>query len=723
MDQALLDDLIDIFREESVESLDQLHRSLEAVQERGDLSAVAECLRLAHNLKGASATVGFEDFSSLAYLLEDFFLAHVERETPPDDERLASAFKALSELERLAQGGLATATEAEWRRDLGLPDDKEQRENGHGPPTTPQSAPKGARAAAALPVAAESSQAQDEALVTEAVGGKFVRVDRARLEELLRLSSDLVAQNGRLLALGGVLREVVDALGEWVPQAADEEPVLEMVVEQLSVLAEQDRHEAAQAAELASGVEDAAKRMRMTRLDSAFAGWRRVVADAGQQLGKDVRLRGELGDAEVDRHVLDRLHVPIIHLLRNAVAHGIESPGVRFEKGKPKRGEVVVGARQRGVSVELWIQDDGAGVDAQAIAEAAVEKGLLTADAAAELKAEEAIALLFRPGFSTTKSADRVSGRGVGLDEVRATLEQLGGSVSVSPVEGFPGGTRFELDFPVSVLSTRGLVVEDGGQRYVLPLHNVQRTERARARDLREVDGRRMLSTSKGSLIEFQPLQRLMAAADSGAGVLPDALEVVILKLGKEELAVCVQKVVGDAEVVIKPLPWNLAGRVRAAGVCVMRDGTLALALEPRQFARAWAKTSLPAQSKAPPKVLVVDDSLTRRTLHSNLMRSAGYGVSSAPNGARAWEMLRSERFDILVTDVQMPELDGFALTERVRSDPTLARLPVVLVTGLTDRADEQRGVAVGANAYVRKQDFAQERLLETVASLLQEAS
>ncbi len=723
MDQALLDDLMDIFREESVESLDQLHRSLEAVQERGDLSAVAECLRLAHNLKGASATVGFEDFSSLAHLLEDFFLAHVERETPPDDERLASAFKALSELERLAQAGLATATQAEWRRDLGLPDDKEPTENGHGPPATAQSAPKRGRAAAAPPVAAENSQAQDEALVAEAVGGKFVRVDKARLEELLRLSSDLVAQNGRLLALGGVLREVVDALGEWVPQAADEDPVLQMVVEQLSVLAEQDRHEAAQAAELASGVEDAAKHMRMTRLDTAFAGWRRVVADAGQQLGKEVRLRGELGDAEVDRHVLDRLHVPIIHLLRNAVAHGIEAPGVRFQKGKPKRGEVVVGARQQGVSVELWIQDDGAGVDVRAIAEAAVEKGFLTAEAAAELKAEEVIALLFRPGFSTTKSADRVSGRGVGLDEVRATLEQLGGSVSVSPVEGFPGGTRFELDFPVSVLSTRGLVVEDGGQRYVLPLHNVLRTERARARDLREVDGRRMLPTSNGSLIEFQPLQRLMAAADGGTGALPEALEVVILKLGKEDMAVCVQKVVGDAEVVIKPLPWNLAGRVRAAGVCVMRDGTLALALEPRQFARAWAKTSLPAQRKAPPKVLVVDDSLTRRTLHSNLMRSAGYGVSSAPNGARAWEMLRSERFDILVTDVQMPELDGFALTERVRSDPTLARLPVVLVTGLTDRADEQRGVAVGANAYVRKQDFAQERLLETVASLLQEAS
>ncbi len=747
MHEQLLADLVAIFREEAKDSLDELRQGMEGLVDGANTEVLNECLRLAHNLKGASATVGFEVCSQLAFALEEFFLRYVDANESPSPELARAALEALAQVEQLVHAEITEVDVPRWRAQLGLPETStiSGAPSGRNVPAALLSmAPNGPsrRNGASLPpppkaAGADQVESQPSARTNEAerpaLGGpkpantnsssssefegptKFVRVDTQRLDDLLRLSSELLALNRRMMARRDQFSSFASELSDMA--AAMDSPELGYFVERLEHMIDQERPISLRVGGMSSAFDDAMKRLRMTRLDAALSGWRRVVAEAGNRLHKEVRLVTDVNSIEVDKHVLERLQMPVIHVLRNAVAHGIEPPEERFEQGKPRRGEIRVSARLKGTFVVLTIADDGAGIDPRKVGRVAAKRGMLDPTRVESLSFAEAAELLFHAGFSTTARADLISGRGVGLADVRTAVEKLGGSVSVEQVVAFPGGTRFVLEFPVSVLSTRGLLVSERGQSRVIPLQNVERTLRVSQSSLVALDDERSLRTADGALVPFRTLAQLMG--EGGEAKSPNAVrDVVLLESAGKRLAVAVDQVQWDQDVVIKPMPWNLKAHPHAGGIAQLADGSIALVVDPRRF----GQVSLPpaARPRAVCRILVVDDSLTRRTLHLNLMRAAGYDTDSAADGLEAWDLLQQKRFDALVTDVQMPRLDGVELTKRVRASAALAGLPIVLVTGLTEASDEQRGMDAGANAYVRKQDFAQERLLETVSELLQ---
>lgn len=720
MDKEQLAKLIELFREEADESIEELRHAIERFESEGASVDVGDCMRLAHNLKGASAGVGFEDFSSLAHLLEDGFSLLQEQSAPPSDSQVRACLDALDDLERLRDGEAPVLTAAEWQRRLtaeGQFASPEEAATAEGAATREERVERGAEAEP--PVEGDSDSASPSSQVPASGEVRSLRVSASKLDDLLRLSADLLTLPARARSKATAMATLVETFADSLrARPREEQRRWASLLGELRDQVESERWEQGRLARLLSDFEGTVRTLRRTRLESAVAGWRRSVVDAALRMGKEVHFSADVGDIEIDKVVHDRLRVPILHLLRNAVAHGVETTAARFAAGKVRRGQIRLRAELRGRRVRLTIDDDGAGIDAEAIRTTAVARGLASEIEAQALDGRALGELLFHPGFSTAAQADSVRGRGMGLHEVRLALQELGGDVEVRSESSFGCGTRFELSFPVSTLTTRGLLVREGRQIYALPLDAVERTMPIGAAELSPLDGGFVLQLD-GAAIRARFLSELLgqeAKAKSGA------LAMVIVKTPKGRMGLGVDAVLWDEELVVKPLPWNIAALPQFSGLVSFSEGSLGALLDARALFSAAARTVAAPQAERPvgnARVLVVEDSLTRRTLHLNLLSSAGYEVEGAVDGLDAWAKLHAGSFDLMVSDIEMPQLDGFELTRRVRQDPARSGLPIVLVTGMQGPEDEARGIEAGANAYVAKGNFDGERLLAEVARLL----
>lgn len=380
---------------------------------------------------------------------------------------------------------------------------------------------------------------------------------------------------------------------------------------------------------------------------------------------------------------------------------------------------VSVAPREGGL-VEFLIEDDGRGIDVEAVKAAAVRARLLTAEEAAALPDEEARQLIFQSGLSTSPVITSVSGHGLGLPIVRERLDRLGGQLSLQSRPG--AGTSVRMTLPASIATFHGLLVRAGGQPFLLPLQAVERALRLDLAATDEVEGRRVMRWN-GDLVPVAHLAAVLGLAPAPAPPPGARVPLVVLRAGAERVALAVEAIEGAREVLVKELGAPLAGLDRVASAGLMGDGRLVLILRPQDLVRGGPEL-VPYSPAAEPDgrqrtILVVDDSITIRTMERNILEAAGYQVRVAVDGVDALTILKSEPCDLVVSDVDMPRLDGFALTERIRSDPQLKGLPVVLVTALESREDKERGIAVGANAYVIKSSFDQSNLLDIIRRLL----
>jgi two-component system chemotaxis sensor kinase CheA len=463
----------------------------------------------------------------------------------------------------------------------------------------------------------------------------------------------------------------------------------------------------------------------MLPVSTVFDGFPRLHRDITRELGKEADLDVRGGDVEVDRAVLEQLRAPLTHLLRNALDHGLEAAEARVAAGKPRRGSLVIAAFQREGVLQVEVADDGAGIDLARVRARALERGILTAEAAERTDDRDVLDLIFRSGFSTARQVTGLSGRGVGLDVVREHVERLHGTITVDTEPG--RGTRFRLELPLTVATTLCLLVGAAGRPFGLPVTNVVRIERVREQGAGSVAGRPVLLVD-GRPIPLVPAAGLLGLPPQPAG--PDAGTVVVVGSAERRTAMTVESLLGVQEVVIKPLPWPFA-RVRGtAGATTLASGEVVTILNAADLTRPGhdatgpgvAAPEPPPEEAAPPHqatVLVVDDSAVTRTLEKGILEAAGYQVRVAADGAAALDLLRREPCQLVVTDVEMPGLDGFSLTARIRADDDLRDLPVVLVTSLDSEDDRHRGVEVGADAYIVKGAFDQDRLLETIRRLI----
>lgn len=475
------------------------------------------------------------------------------------------------------------------------------------------------------------------------------------------------------------------------------------------------------------GVEEEVKRVRMLPLSTITGSFSRMVRDLAQASGKNVSLVLEGGTIELDKRVLEQIKDPLIHLLRNAADHGIEKPEVRLAAGKPTNGLITLSAAQSGKEVTISVSDDGAGLDLDAIRQTALHRGMSNVQSMTDA---EIVDLIYNPGFSTHPIITDLSGRGVGLDIVRRNVETLRGRINLEWTAG--KGACFTLMLPLTLTSTRGLMVKAGGELFAIPLNSIERIEYLPVEEVISVGGHDTIQYNNRPLMlthlaHVLGLSRSHERADA-------RVPVVILSAAERRMAFAVDELADELELVIKGFGKQLTRVGGIAGATVTGSGDVLLIVnvpDLMKLALRDGQSSLhersvdgeTAQSAAAPdqqRILVVDDSITTRTLEKNILEAAGYSVQLATDGLEAINVVfAGELPDLIISDIAMPRMDGFALAKRIKGDERTANLPLILVTSLDSPEDKAHGIEVGADAYIVKSNFDQNNLLDTIEQLI----
>lgn len=709
-------DLGEIFREEADEAVGQMLDLLEGLRQAADDEAttfVRDLFRVAHNVKGAARAAGIEAVERLAHAVEDTLSTIKDRKERPAGVLLDGLLLAVVGIQKLAAGEPEDRGLIERVRALAGPGRAGAAEN-VASPAEPQVQPEMAPASAPAGEAEPASEGEERA--------ESVRIRTDRLGQLMSLAGELVGTQARLghrRTQLEALREDVAALRGAVVEA--EIPRLRRLIQAFDAYLMATGHEDTQFANLGEALGGALKRVRMLPVRSQQAAWTRIVRETAIALGRELRFEVDVGEVELDKNILDELRDPLVHLLRNAVDHGIETPADRERLGKPREGWIRVRTRTVGQRVVVEVEDDGRGIDLAAVAEKAVARGLIGAAEAATMSADEIRDLVFAAGLSTRAAVSEISGRGFGLDIVRDRVERLGGVVRLTtPEHGV--GARFELTVPVSVVSSRGLAVRGSSSVYILPIESVVRSLHVERSELREIDGQLAIEQKDEEPLRLRWLSRWM---DEEGEISENILTVVVLQRAAQRIGLVVAEVLGEQTYVTRRLPAVFRQIDGVAGAVILADGRLAPVLDvPGLFAQRAAHAATPATArtvaaKRVPQILVVDDSLTSRTLERNILTAAGYEVTTATDGEEGWATLQAGSFDLVVSDVEMPRLTGLEFVRRIRATPRFERLPVILVTSLGSKHDLSEGAAAGANEYIVKGRFDQTQLIEAVARLL----
>lgn len=646
-------EFLEIFRDEARERLDRIVETLLALESgRPPPDAVDSLFRDTHTIKGSAGMVGLDAIRELAHGMEDVLSAVRER----------GAFEP-----HLIEPLLRSA------------DALRRQVDGAGEPVDALVA----ELAATLTVAREAGAEAPDPVTAPAPRQKrrSIRVPPEKIDTLLDLVGETVLHRRRLEhALG-------DGGGVASQGISDELDVGQRLLTELK---------------------DAAIGMRTLPLASIVGSLPRAVRDLAIEAGKEVELVVEGTDTELDRVILEGLSELLVHMLRNAVAHGIESPAERERLGKPSCGRLVLRAEQRGGTVEVLVADDGRGVSEEALAE-----GRRTGSLAG---------VLAQAGFSTTSEVSGIAGRGVGLDAVKSQVESFGGSLEVRSEPG--QGTEVVLHLPLALALLDVLLVERGDNVYGLPLASVE--EVLSVGEALSLAGRPMLEL-RGRTIPLADLAELVGAAAPAAA---DRAPAIVLHVAGRRVAAVCDALLGEQEIVVKTLGPLLASLPTYLGAAILGDGRVALLLDPSVLIRTAGgrrgarSDSVPAVAeggnRAHTTVLVVEDSLAVRELQRSILEAAGYRVETARDGREAFELLgRDHSIQLVLTDVDMPEMNGLELTEAIRAHPALSALPVIVVTSRGEDEDRERGIAAGADAYMVKRGFDQQLLLDTVERLV----
>jgi two-component system chemotaxis sensor kinase CheA len=458
--------------------------------------------------------------------------------------------------------------------------------------------------------------------------------------------------------------------------------------------------------------------IRMVPASLALEPLRRTVRDVASRQGKEVELELVGGDARLDRRVLDELKAPLVHLIRNAVDHGIELPAERRAAGKDPKGSIVVRVEPRGSRIGLVVTDDGSGLSLERVRASAVKEGVLTSEAAAAMPDAEVARLIFRPGVSTSQGVTAISGRGVGLDVVLEAVLRLQGSIEVSFVPGRE--TCFSIDLPLTLAATLGVLFRAGGEVGAFPAAAIERSLRLGPNDLGTVGGKAtvVLGSHQIPYVLLAQVLGLPSAVSSTAKNRP----AIILSMGGQRVALGVDELLGQQQLVVNTLGSRAARVGHLAGASVLDDGRVIGVLNPAEILRRARPENLdPTRAQAPARIriLVADDALTTRSAMKALLEIAGFTVLPAADGEEALALLRQTPCQLVVSDVQMPRMDGLTLARSIKSDPQLGSMPVILVTSLDSPEDRAAGLRAGADGYLVKREVERGKLLELVRQLL----
>jgi two-component system sensor histidine kinase and response regulator WspE len=468
---------------------------------------------------------------------------------------------------------------------------------------------------------------------------------------------------------------------------------------------------------------------RMRPLADGIRGFPRLVRDVARTLGKQVRfeVRGE--QTGVDRDILDKLEAPLSHLIRNALDHGIELPADREAAGKPATGTIRLEARHRAGMLQITLVDDGRGIDVERLRSHAVTRGLVARQVADQLSELELLEFLFLPGFSTKESVTEISGRGVGLDVVQSMVKSVGGSVRVSTQPGRQ--TVFTLQLPITMSVIRALLVQIGGEPYAFPLTRIDQILFCRGEDIRTVEGRQYFDrdgVSIGLVMAAQILERPALAP-------ADPMPVVVISDRGQQFGMIVDSFLGERDLEVRPLDLRLGKVPNVNSASLLENGDPVLIVDVEDLVRSIDNVlmgrrlsrvefeRMAEQARQRKRILVVDDSITVRELERQLLQARGFTVDVAVDGMDGWNAIRGTHYDLVVTDVDMPRMDGIGLVSLLKADPARRETPVVIVSYKDREEDRIRGLDAGANRYLTKSSFHDETFVDTIVDLIGEAA
>lgn len=699
---------------EAFDKIDDISRIILAVEQRpGDQELINELFRAAHNFKGSGSVFGLDEVSKLAHHMETLISA-VRDGTCKMSARVtgallkgADSFKDL--FSRARAGGPPDGRPLPVIKELEAA-------------LSPDSAPE--EAAPAAPVGAP-------------VRAESIRVSLAKLDRMVNLADELtISRNATeaavsdIAALAGEAKALLRDLGTFgeSPGSGSRQAACAIVSGRISRLKDgleglSNRFGAAttHSENVIDALQHDVRRIRMVPVSALFDSAPRLVRDLTADKVKKARLMISGADTELDKRVLELMADPLMHLLRNAVDHGLELPEARLKAGKPEAGTIELSAEHRGSFAVIAIKDDGRGLDPRQLAAKALEKGLIAPQEAEKLTPEQAYALIFLPGFSTKGAVTSISGRGVGMDVVKSNVENLKGRIEI---ENFPDrGLVFRIFLPLSVSIAQAVTVEAAGLTFCLQADAIIEIVRAAEAEVLSEDGKACIR-HRGATVPLVRLSDLLGLKNNIPD--PGLLTIVLLKGLEGTIGFTVDRALKEQTVVVKEICAPFGGLPHAAGGTILADGSVSVVLDSAALIQAAVRTGGTWTHRAPAPevgrekktVLVADDSLTTRELLRGLIESAGYAVELARSGTEAWDLLCRRRFDLVVSDISMPGLDGYELTAKVRADSRFSGLPLILLTALSREEERLRGLRAGASAYITKGAFDQNNLLERIREL-----
>lgn len=708
--------LLPHFKAETQEHLHILNNGLLALEKNSkDKPLLESLMRTVHTLKGSAVIAGFKRIVELAHKFEDALVKIQEGRLKIKREHFNLLFQVLDSIMPLLEDKLY------WQeKDVAHPHvmNLEKKIN----------TAFGIKEEEAGEVPVEKGPAPPEFIIEDS--GGTIRVDVDKLDNLVNLAGEMVISK---ISFGQKINELRNAVAEIeefnkglgaVKEGVREEIIKkgEDIKSRLDQLEKDFSSVDTRFGLVSSDLQEGIMKTRMLPLSTLFNIFPRSVRDLSNKEGKLAEVKIEGGRTELDRSVLQEMEDPLMHIIRNAITHGIERPDVRERLGKSKEGKITLSAFQQGGLVVIGVTDDGKGIDAREIKSKAIEQKLITGAEAEEMSSEQIMQFLFNPGFTTTKEATQTAGRGVGLDVVRTNVARLKGQLDVTSEPD--KGTKFTIKLPFTLAITPALMVKSSGQVFAIPFSSLEETIRVTEEEIGSIETKQAIQV-RDKIIPLARLDELLKLKKKGLSEKKYHL-VVIIQAIEKQIALIVDEFLGRQEIVVKNLGDHLAPAENIAGSTILGTGEVALILDAAALIETAALIAgRPAQKsedmvkKKFASILIVDDSKTTILSERLILESAGYNVIAAYNGREGLEMAAEHKPGLVITDVVMPVMDGFEMMEKMKKDALFKDIPIIILTAKADEADRRRGLELGADAYIVKSEFDQRILLDTVTQLM----
>ncbi|MDI6703893.1 MAG: hybrid sensor histidine kinase/response regulator [bacterium] len=661
------------FKEEAKEHLQDLNAFLLVLEkEPRNATTLSEIIRVCHTLKGSARMVGFLDIDKIAHGMEDIFQEVKEGRLELNGQLFDLLFESFDTINALLEGRLAKADF------ICHCFDKVKR--GEGIEVKPRK---------------KEEKVRDVRIIEETVRVKLEHLDR-----LVNLIGEVVINQNRFKQMIGNLSDPKNPLSKL------KEDILRMDL-------------------IIDDLQQVALQMRMMPVSIIFDLFPRAVRDLAKEYDKEVELEIRGGETNLDKKILEYINDPLIHLVRNAISHGIESKDERLKLRKPEKGRIILSAYEEGDHIIISIEDDGRGIDIDSVKEVAIKKGLINKEDLEKMSRKDLLYLICEPEFSTSKTVNDLAGRGVGMDVVKRNIEDLKGTISIDSEPGIY--TRITLSLPLTLAITRVLLISLNGQVFGIPTSLVVEILKIQKEEIKTIETYQAIQV-RGETLPLVRLKDILGLEDVfESEERDDKLNVVIITFQEQKIGFLVDEVISEQEVVIKSLDKILRKQEFVTSSTILGGGEVVIILhipdlvKSARLLKSRVRFGVKEGSKkvGTRRILVVEDSLTTRELEKGILEGAGYEVEVASDGEEAMNKVKERSFDLIVTDIKMPRMDGFELTRRLKSDDRYKDIPVVIVTAREKEEDREKGAEVGAQTYVVKSRFSQEDLLDTIERLI----